>query len=64
LLESNEAATAMNMVLYTMVELATWNRTHNELTDTAATPPGTTPTDAPHTPTDAISCVAVFAQRI
>ena len=33
LLESNEAATAMNMVLYTMVELATWSRTHKELTD-------------------------------
>jgi len=28
LLESNEAVTTMNMVLYTMTELATWNCTH------------------------------------
>jgi hypothetical protein len=38
LLESNEAATAMNMVLYSMVELATWNRTHKELTDRSNAP--------------------------
>jgi len=38
LLESNEAATAMNMVLYAMVELATWNRTHKELTDRSNAP--------------------------
>jgi len=33
LLESNEAATTMNMVLYTMVELTTWDRTHKEIVD-------------------------------
>jgi hypothetical protein len=38
LLESNEAATAMNMVLYGMVELATWNRTHKELVDRSLSP--------------------------
>ena len=33
LLESNEAVTVMNMALYTMVELATWDRTHKEIVD-------------------------------
>jgi hypothetical protein len=33
LLESNEAATVMNMTLYTLTELATWNCTHEELVD-------------------------------
>jgi len=33
LLESNEAATTMNMLLYGMVELATWDRTAEELVD-------------------------------
>ena len=33
LLESNEAATAMNMLLFGMVELATWHRTSKELID-------------------------------
>lgn len=31
LLESNEAATAMNMLLYDMTELATWDRSAEEL---------------------------------
>lgn len=30
-MESNEAATAMNMVLYAMTELATWDRNADEL---------------------------------
>jgi len=30
LLESNEAVTMVNMVLYSMTELATWDRTHKE----------------------------------
>ena len=38
LLESNEAATVMNMVLYTMTELATWDRTQKELTDRSESP--------------------------
>jgi len=38
LLESNEAATVMNMVFYTMVELATWSLTHKELTDRSNAP--------------------------
>ena len=38
LLESNEAATAMNMMLYTMVELATWNCTHKEIVDRSLSP--------------------------
>ena len=38
LLESNEAATVMNMVLYGMVELATWNRTAQELIDRSDAP--------------------------
>jgi len=33
LLESNEAATVMNMLLFGMVELATWHRTSEELID-------------------------------
>jgi hypothetical protein len=38
LLESNEAATTMNMVLFGMVELATWNRTHKEIVDRSLSP--------------------------
>jgi hypothetical protein len=38
LLESNEATTVMNMVLYTLTELATWNRTHAELVDRSNSP--------------------------
>jgi hypothetical protein len=38
LLESNEAATTMNMVLFGMVELATWNRTHQEIVDRSLSP--------------------------
>jgi len=38
LLESNEAATAMNMLLYDMVELATWHRTSEELVNRNACP--------------------------
>ena len=38
LLESNEAATAMNMILFTMVELATWDRTSAELVDRSDSP--------------------------
>ena len=37
-LESNEAATVMNMVLFTMTELATWNRTAQELIDRSNSP--------------------------
>ena len=33
LLESNEAATVMNMVLYSLTELATWDRKQEELVD-------------------------------
>ena len=38
LLESNEAATAMNMTLDTMTELATWNLTAKELVDRSDSP--------------------------
>ena len=38
LLESNEAATVMNMTFYSMVELATWNRTHKEIVDRSNVP--------------------------
>jgi len=38
LLESNEAATTMNMVLYTMTELATWDCTHKEIVDRSLSP--------------------------
>ena len=38
LLESNEAATVMNMLLYDMVELATWSRSSEELVDRRACP--------------------------
>ena len=38
LLESNEAATVMNMLLYNMVELATWSRSSEELVDRRACP--------------------------
>jgi hypothetical protein len=38
LLESNEAATVMNMTLYTMTELATWNLTSKELVDRSDSP--------------------------
>jgi len=38
LLESNEAVTVMNMVLYTMTELATWNCTHKEIVDRSLSP--------------------------
>jgi len=38
LLESNEAATAMNMLLYAMVELSTWDRTAEELVDRRSCP--------------------------
>jgi len=38
LLESNEAATAMNMLLYDMVELTTWHRTSEELVNRKACP--------------------------
>jgi len=38
LLERNEAATAMNMLLYSMTELATWDRTQEELVDRSDSP--------------------------
>ena len=38
LLESNEAATAMNMLLYSMTELATWNNDSAELVVRRQTP--------------------------
>ena len=38
LLESNEAVTTMNMVLYTMTELATWDCTHKEIVDRSLSP--------------------------
>ena len=38
LLERNEAATAMNMLLYGMTELATWDRTQEELVDRSYRP--------------------------
>jgi hypothetical protein len=38
LLESNEAATALNMVLYSMVELSTWDRSAAELVDRSYRP--------------------------
>jgi SRSO17 transposase len=38
LLESNEAATVMNMVLYGLTELATWNGSQEELVDRKACP--------------------------
>jgi hypothetical protein len=38
LLESNEAVTVMNMMLYSMVELATWDRTHKEIVDRSLSP--------------------------
>jgi len=38
LLESNEAATAMNMLLYGMTELATWERSQGELVDRSDRP--------------------------
>ena len=38
LLESNEAATVMNMVLYGLTELATWNGSHEELVDRKTCP--------------------------
>jgi len=38
LLESNEAATAMNMLLYSMTELSTWERTQAELVDRSYRP--------------------------
>jgi hypothetical protein len=38
LLESNEAATVMNMVLYSLTELATWNLTGKELVDRSDSP--------------------------
>ena len=38
LLESNEAATAMNMLLYGMVELSTWDRSAGELVDRRSCP--------------------------
>ena len=38
LLERNEAATAMNMLLYGMTELATWDRPKEELVDRSESP--------------------------
>lgn len=38
LLESNEAATAMNMLLYDMTELSTWDRSAEELVDRRSRP--------------------------
>jgi hypothetical protein len=38
LLESNEAATSMNMLLYGMVELSTWDRSSEELVDRRCRP--------------------------
>jgi len=38
LLESNEAATVMNMVLYSLTELATWDRRQEELVDRSFCP--------------------------
>ena len=38
LLERNEAATAMNMLLYSMTELATWDRPKEELVDRSYRP--------------------------
>jgi len=37
-LESNEAATVMNMLLFGMTELATWDRSHGELVDRSDSP--------------------------
>jgi hypothetical protein len=37
-LESNEAATAMNMLLYSITELATWERSQGELVDRSYRP--------------------------
>ena len=37
-LESNEAATTMNMLLFGMTELATWDRSHEELVDRRHSP--------------------------
>jgi hypothetical protein len=38
LLERNEAATAMNMLLFSMTELATWERSQAELVDRSYRP--------------------------
>ena len=38
LLESNEAAATMNMLLFGMTELATWDRSHGELVDRSDCP--------------------------
>ena len=37
-LESNEAATTMNMLLFGMTELATWNRSQSELVNREESP--------------------------
>ena len=37
-LESNEAATTMNMLLFGMTELATWERSQGELVDRSESP--------------------------
>ena len=37
-MERSEAATAMNMLLYGMTELATWDRTQEELVDRSYRP--------------------------